>query len=561
MNILGVSCHYHDSAASLVKDGVLIAAAEEERFTRKKHDNTFPTNAIQYCLKEGKITADEIDVVAFYDKPMLKFDRILHTCVSTFPKSFWMFWDAVPQWLTEKLRIPSLLKDKIGYKGEVMFVEHHKSHAASAFLVSPFEEATIVTIDGIGEWTSAAIHHGKGNDIETLKEIRFPHSLGLFYSTITAYLGFKVNDDEFKVMGLSAYGKPVYYDKFEKIIDIKDDGSFNLNMKYFSYTHDTKMFSDELEKELGPRREYGAKITRRHENIASTLQKITEDVMLKIANYAYKLTGCENLCMAGGVALNCVANGKILREGPFKRIFIQPAATDAGGSLGAAFYVYNKIYGNPRKCVMNDAYLGPGFEDKEIEDFLKNNKIGYEKLEREELLKKTANLIADDKIVGWFQGRLEFGPRALGNRSILANPRNPKMKDILNKKVKHREPFRPFAPSILLKDAKDYLIGACDAPFMVLGFDVKKDKLKDIISATHVDGTCRPQTVTRKRNKLYHDLIREFKKLTGTPAVINTSFNVKGEPIVCTPEDAYNCFKDTDIDYLVLKNYLISKEE
>jgi len=560
MNILGVSCHYHDSAASLVKDGVLIAAAEEERFTRKKHDNTFPTNAIQYCLKEGKITADEIDVVAFYDKPMLKFDRILHTCVSTFPKSFWMFWDAVPQWMTEKLRVPSLLKNKIGYKGEVLFIEHHKSHAASAFFVSPFKESAIVTIDGIGEWTSAAIHYGKDNDIETLKEIRFPHSLGLFYSTITSYLGFKVNNDEYKIMGLAAYGKPAYYDKFKNIVDVKEDGSFNLNMKYFSYTHDKKMFSNEFEREFGPRREYESKITKRHKDIASTLQKLTEEIMLKIANYAHSLTGSENLCMAGGVALNCVANGRIIREGPFKRVFIQPAATDAGGSLGAAFYAYNKIYENRRKYVMTDAYLGPSFVEAEIKDFLENSRIEYERMNKKKLLEKIAHIIAEDKIVGWFQGRLEFGPRALGNRSILANPKNPKMKDILNKKVKHREPFRPFAPSILLRNAKDYLVGACDSPFMILAFDVKRDKIKDIISATHIDGTCRPQTVTREENKLYYDLIKKFSEITGVPAVINTSFNVRGEPIVCTHIDAFNTFVKTDIDYLVLGNYIISKE-
>jgi len=561
MNILGISCHYHDSAASLVKNGVLVAAAEEERFTRKKHDNSFPTNAIEYCLKEGKIIADEVDVAAFYDKPMLKFDRILHTSVEYFPKSFGMFCEAVPQWLTEKLRIPSLLKNRIGYRGEVMFIEHHKSHAASAFFVSPFEEAAIVTVDGIGEWTSAAIHHGKDNKIEVLKEIRFPHSLGLFYSTMTSYLGFKVNNDEFKVMGLSAYGTPIYYNKFKNVIDVKEDGSFNLNMKYFSYTYDKKMFSDLFEKKFGPRREYEDKITNRHKNIAATLQKITEETMLKIVNYAHKLTGSENLCMAGGVALNCVANGRVSREGPFKRIFIQPAATDAGGSLGASFYVYNQIYGNPRKYVMKDTYLGPSFNEKEIKTCLEKNKVECEKLNNKRLIEKTAILISQDKIVGWFQGRMEFGPRALGSRSILANPKNPKMKDILNKKVKHREPFRPFAPSILRENAKDYLVRACDSPFMLVAFDVKKDGIKDIISATHVDGTCRPQTVERRRNKLYHNLIYEFKKRTGIPVVINTSFNVRGEPIVCTPEDAYNCFKNTGIDYLVIGNYFISKEE
>lgn len=561
MNILGVSCHYHDSAASLIKGGVLVAAAEEERFSRIKHDNSFPLNAIEYCLREGKITSDEIDIVAFYDKPMLKFDRVLHSCVTTFPKSFWMFWKAVPQWMTEKLRIPSLLKNKIGYNGEVVFVEHHQSHAASAFFVSPFKEAAIITVDAIGEWTSAAIHYGKGSDMEVLKEIRFPDSLGLFYSAITAYLGFKVNNDEYKVMGLASYGSPVYRDKFREIIDVKEDGSFKLNMKYFSYMHDTRMFNSILEKELGPKRICGTTIIKRHKDIASTLQNITEEIMLKIANYAHKLTGSENLCMAGGVALNCVANGKILREGPFKRIFIQPASTDAGGSLGAAFYTHNKIYGERRKYRMTDTYLGPSFTDNEIRGVLEKNRINYEKLNNRELVKRTANLIADDNIVGWYQGRMEFGPRALGNRSILANPKNPKMKDILNKRVKHREPFRPFAPSILRENAEDYLVKATDSPYMILAFDTKKNKIKDIVSATHIDGTCRPQTVKRKTNRVYYDLIKQFKGATGVPALINTSFNIRGEPIVCTPLDAFNTFAKTEIDYLILGNCLISKEE
>lgn len=560
MNILGISCYFHDSAACLLKDGILVAAAEEERFTRKKHDNSFPINAINYCLKEGKIIIDDVDVIGFYDKSFLKFDRIIQTCVETFPRSFWLFCEAVPEWLTEKLRVPSILKNELGYNGEVIFIEHHKSHAASAFLVSPFNEAAIVTVDAIGEWASTAIHQGINNEIKTIEEINFPHSLGLFYSTITAYLGFKVLNDEYKVMGLAAWGKPIYREKFKKLIDIKDDGSFELNMDYFSYTYKNRMFSDKIVELFGPPRIYTEKLTKKHMNIAATLQELTEDVMLKIVNHAHELTGSRNLCMAGGVALNSVSNGKILREGPFERIWIQPASTDSGGAVGVATYIYSTILNHKRKYRMRDVFLGPGFGNEEIENFLKRKSIKYKKLKRKELLKKTAELLSDGKIVGWVQGRMEFGPRALGNRSILANPRNPKMKDIINKKVKHREWFRPFAPSILLDKANEYLDRACEAPFMVITFDVKKNKRREIISATHIDWTARVQTVSRKRNKLYYDLIKEFEKKTGVAAVLNTSFNVRGEPIVCTPEDAYNCFKNTDIDYLVLGTYLIGKK-
>jgi carbamoyltransferase len=559
MYILGISCYFHDSAACLLKDGNIIAAAEEERFTRIKHDNRFPINAIDYCLKEAKITPERLSYVVFYEKSFQKFERILQTCVETFPHSFKIFRDALPQWIAEKLRMPGVIKKKLDYKGEVLFVPHHKSHAASAFFASPFEEAAIVTIDAVGEWISTAIHYGKGNEIKTLKVINFPHSLGLFYSTITSYLGFKVLSDEYKVMGLAGWGRPTYYNKFKKLIDFKEDGSFKLNMKYFSYTHSERMFSDELVKEFGKPREYEGKIEKRHMDIAASLQKITGDVILRIVKYAFELTKSENLCMAGGVALNSAINGKILMSRIFKNIFIQPAATDAGGALGAALYAYNNILGKKRKYVMKDAFLGPKFSDKEIKEFLKNKNIEFTKLSKKEIIKATAEAIAKNKIVGWFQDRMEFGPRALGHRSILANASNPKMRKILNEKVKHREWFRPFAPSMLLDNARDYFDFDIDMPFMIITLPVKKEKRREIISATHIDGTSRPQTTIEKREKIYHRLIEEFYSLTSVPALINTSFNLRGEPIVCSPQDAFNDFMKTKMDYLILGNYIISK--
>lgn len=559
MYILGISCFFHDSAACIIKDGKVLAAAEEERFSRIKHDNRFPSYAIDYCFREAKITPEKLDCVVFYEKPFRKFERILQTSVEHFPKSFRMFREALPQWLGEKTRMRGVIKNKIGFKGEVLFVPHHKSHAASAFFASPFEEAAIITMDAVGEWVSTAIHRGVGNDIQTLKVVNFPHSLGLFYSTITSYLGFKVNNDEYKVMGLAGLGNPIYRDEFKKLIDFKDDGSFRLNMKYFSYTHDDKMFSPELVKEFGNPRKYKDKITQRHMDIAASLQNITETVVLRIVKHAFDLTKSENLCLAGGVSLNSVANGNILRSEIFKNIFFQPAATDAGGALGAALYAYNKVLERKRDYVMKDLFLGPRFSDKDIRDFLESQNIQFERLGNADLIKSTAEVISRNKVVGWFQDRLEFGPRALGHRSILANPSNPKMKDILNEKVKHREWFRPFAPSLLLDDVERYFDVNLDMPFMVITLPVKKARVKEIISATHVNGTSRSQTVSKERNALYYNLINEYKHVTGVPLVINTSFNVRGEPIVCTPENAYNCFKNTGIDYLVMGNYIISK--
>ncbi|MEM5829488.1 MAG: carbamoyltransferase [Candidatus Aenigmatarchaeota archaeon] len=559
MYVLGISCFFHDSSACILKDGRVIAAAEEERFTRVKHDNSFPKNVINYCLKEANVNPEKLDYVVFYEKPFQKFERILQTCVETFPNSFKMFRDALPQWILEKLRMPEMIKKNLDYTHETLFVPHHKSHAASAFFSSPFDEAAIVTIDAVGEWTTTAIHYGQGNEIKTLKVINFPHSLGLLYSTITSYLGFKVLSDEYKVMGLAGWGKPIYYNKFKKLIDFKDDGSFKLNMRYFSYTHSERMFSDELEKEFGKARKPEEKIERRHMDIAASLQRITEEVILKIVKHAFDLTKCENLCMAGGVVLNSVANGKILMSKIFKNVFFQPAATDAGGALGAALYTYNKILGKKRKYVMKHVFLGPKFSKREIKELLESRKIKFEKLSDKEIVRATAEAIAKDKVVGWFQDRMELGPRALGHRSILANPSNPKMKDILNKKVKQREWFRPFAPSLILGEVERYFEFDLDMPFMIITLPVKNEKRKEIISATHVDGTARPQTTVEKREKLYHKLIEEFYSLTGVPAVINTSFNLRGEPIVCSPQDALNDFMKTNIDYLVLNNYLIDK--
>ncbi|MFH0870485.1 MAG: carbamoyltransferase [archaeon] len=559
--ILGISCYYHDSAACLIEDGVIVAAAEEERFTREKHDSSFPVNAINFCLAKAGITAKQLSYVAFYEKPLLKFERILSTFARTFPKSFWYFYKAVPSWMNEKLRIEKIISKKLKYEGNVLFVPHHLSHAASAFLVSPFDDAAIITCDGVGEWATTTIGLGKGNAVKLLKEIDFPDSLGLLYSTFTAYLGFEVNNDEYKVMGLAAYGKPRYHDAFRKIIDIKDDGSFKLDMRYFSYEHRQRMFSKEMIKLLGAPRKKDEKITSRHQDIAATLQKITEEIMIKTANHAYKITGSKNLCLAGGVALNCVANGKLLSNTKFKRLFIQPAAGDSGGAIGAAFYVYNSILKNKRNYAMDDAYLGTEFSDAEIKDFLDKNKIKYELLEEDELLKKVAKLIHQDKVVGWFQGRMEFGPRALGSRSILANPCNPRMKDILNRKVKHREEFRPFAPAVLADKAQEFFeMGRSpESPFMLQTFNVRKDKQKILPSITHVDGTARVQTVTRAQNKRFYDLIKEFGALSGVPVIINTSFNVRGQPIVNTPKDAYDCFRNTEIDCLVIGNCLVRK--
>lgn len=572
MYILGISCYYHDASAALLKDGVIVAAAEEERFTRVKHDNSFPLHAINFCLDHEKITISDVSYVGFYEKPFLKFERMLFQHLATFPKSWKIFLSSLPSWLTEKMRVLKAIRKKIAYKGPVLFIEHHLAHAASTFLVSPFEKAAMVTADGVGEWTTTTIGSGDGNEITLMKEIRFPHSLGLLYSTITAYLGFSVNNSEYKVMGLSAYGtmnkkKNPYYAKLRKVIDIKDDGSYALDMRYFTYHYQNKMPSPKMVDLLGgPIRKKEEELTQRHKDIAAALQLVTEEVMTKILTHAHEITNCENLVLSGGVGLNSVYNGKILRSTPFKHFWAQPNASDGGTSIGVASYIYHTILGHPRNYVQTHAYLGPDFTAKDIKKFLDDNKIKYVLFKNnEDLIKQTAALIRNENVIGWFQGRMEWGPRALGSRSILSDPTNQKMKEILNLKVKHREKFRPFAPVVCEDDALTYF--DCDAPipaptdFMLMVYPVRKEWRKKIPAVVHVDGSGRLQTIRREQNPLYYDLIKEFGKLSGIPILINTSFNIRGEPIVCTPHDAYKCMMGTQIDYLVMGPFLIKRAD
>ena len=562
MNILGISCFYHDSAACLLRDGEIVAAAQEERFTRKKHDSDFPVNAVNYCLKEGKIIADEIDCVGFYDKPFIKFQRILTTYLATIPKSFIPFSKAIPVWLRQKLWVSDIIQQELGFEKKILFIEHHLSHAASAYLLSPFKEAAILTVDGVGEWATATYGVGKDNQIRIMKEIHYPHSLGLLYSAFTYYLGFKVNSAEYKVMGLAPYGKPVYYDLImDKLIRVKDDGSFKMNMKYFAYNYGLTMTNHHFSKLFGgPVRMSESKIDQRHKDIAASVQKVTEEIMLRMSRYLYHETSLKHLCLAGGVALNCVANGRLLRETPFEEIFIQPAAGDAGGAVGVASYIYHSILGNDRTFIQKDAYLGPHYSGDEIRQYLDANEVHFQELGREELLKKVAALINEQQVIGWFQGRMEFGPRALGNRSILADARNPENKDRVNLKIKFRESFRPFAPTVLQDKCSEYFELNCPSPYMLLVAQVREDK-RIIPSVTHVDGSARIQTVSPEENPLFYDLIKEFETQTGCPVIINTSFNVRGEPIVCTPQDAFLCFMRTNMDYLVMGNFLLDKKE
>jgi carbamoyltransferase len=560
LNILGISCFYHDSAACLIQDGHVVAAASEERFTRKKHDEGFPHKAVEYCLKAGKIEAKDLDYVGFYDKPVLKFERLISTYLSTFPRGFFSYSKAMPVWLKEKLWIPSMIRKELNYKGKILFTEHHMSHAASAFLVSPFKEAAILTVDGVGEWATASYGVGKDRQIDLFKEIRFPHSLGLLYSAFTYYLGFKVNSAEYKVMGLAPYGEPKYVDQVKQLIDIKEDGSFVMDMSYFSYHYGLRMVNGRFSRLFGgPPREGESKLEQRHKDIAASVQKVTEEVMLKMAGYLHRETGMDNLCLAGGVALNCVANGRVLREGPFKDIFIQPAAGDAGGALGVAAYIYHSVLDNPRIESMEHAYLGPEYSEAEMQTMLKDYAAPAKRLERDDLVREVAGLIDGQTVIGWFQGRMEFGPRALGGRSILADARNPKNKDVVNLKIKFRESFRPFAPTVLEERISEYFEIDRPSPYMLLVAPVREDK-RVIPSVTHVDHSARIQSINRSQNSLYYDLIKEFDRRTGVPVIINTSFNVRGEPIVCTPEDAYRCFMRTHMDYLVLGPYLLDKK-
>jgi carbamoyltransferase len=561
--VLGISCYYHDSAAALLKDGVVVAACQEERLSRKKHDSDFPSLAVKYVLKEGGIGPGDLDAVGFYDKPLLKFERMLSTYVATFPRSFNSFRKAMPLWIHEKLWTSSNIRKELKpYKGQIYYAEHHMSHAASAFLPSPFEEAAILTVDGVGEWATASFGVGKGSDITLFKEIRFPHSLGLLYSAFTYYLGFKVNSAEYKVMGLAPYGKPVHFDRIMKeMIHLQEDGSFKLDMKYFSYDAGLRMTNGAFDEFFGgPPRKPETWMAEREFDIAASVQKVCEEVVLQMARYVHKETGLKNLCMAGGVALNCVANGRVIRETPMKNLFVQPAAGDAGGAVGVAHYLYNTIDQKPRSPGWTHAYLGPAYSDAEIASYLDGIGAKYATLPDEELVTRTARLLSEKNVIGWFQGRMEFGPRALGGRSILGDPRDPGMRDTLNMKIKFREGFRPFAPSVLADKASEWFDIECDSPYMLLVAPVREGK-RVIPSVTHVDHSARIQTVTREESPLYYDLIAAFEKITGVPIVINTSFNVRGEPIVCTPHDAYLCFMRTNMDQLVLGHHLLEKKD
>ncbi len=563
MNILGLSCFYHDSAAALLRDGRIVAACQEERLSRKKHDADFPSRAVKYVLKQAGLKPEDLDAVGFYDKPLLKFERMLSTYVATFPRSFASFSKAMPLWIREKLWVPSLIRRELKpYQGPILFAEHHMSHAASCFLPSPFQQAAILTVDGVGEWATASFAVGDGTDIRLFKEIRFPHSLGLLYSAFTYYLGFKVNSAEYKVMGLAPYGKPVHYDRImREMIHLNPDGSFKLNMKYFSYDHGLRMTNGAFDDFFGgPPRKPESWMNEREFDIAASVQKVCEEVVLAMARHIQGQTGLTNLCMAGGVALNCVANGRVIRETPFKNLFVQPAAGDAGGAVGVAHYLYNTLHKKPRGPAWTHAYLGPEFEDPEIQGYLQGQGATYRVLSDAQLTLDVAKLLSEGNVIGWYQGRMEFGPRALGARSILADPRDPKMRDTLNMKIKFREGFRPFAPSVLADRASEWFDIDCESPYMLLVAQVREGK-RTIPSVTHVDNSARLQTVTREQNPLYYGLIEEFERITGVPVIINTSFNVRGEPIVCTPHDAYLCFMRTNMDYLVLGHQLLDKRE
>ncbi|MDP3774029.1 MAG: carbamoyltransferase [Gemmatimonadales bacterium] len=585
-HILGISAFYHDSAACILRDGEILAAGSEERFTRKKGDASYPRRAVEYCLRTAGITAQDLAYVGFYDKPLLKFERILETYLGVAPRGFKSFLMAGPLWIKEKLYLENQLRDELGYEGELLYSEHHESHAASAFFPSPFEEAAILTMDGVGEWATAAFGVGRGNNLELFKELRWPDSLGLLYSAFTYYTGFKVNSGEYKVMGLAPYGEPKYVDLiFKELVDLKEDGSFTLNQKYFNYLSGLTMTNGEFDKLFGgPPRVPETNLTQKEMDLARSVQEVTEEIMMRMARTVHRETGLENLCLAGGVALNCVGNGKLLREGPFKRLWIQPAAGDAGGALGVAQLIWHRYCQKPRTVTpgrdsMKGAYLGPGFTPEEIERFLKKQGAGYVRLERQELLGRVAKLLAHEKIVGWFNGRMEFGPRALGCRSILGDPRSPKMQADMNIKIKFREGFRPFAPSVLRERVQDWFEMDCDSPYMLLVAPVKKERQipmsaeqrklwgidqlnvprSDVPAITHIDYSARVQTVDHDVNPDYYDLIKQFETLTGCPVVVNTSFNVRGEPIVCTPADAYQCFMRTHIDHLVLGPFLLDK--
>jgi carbamoyltransferase len=588
MNILGISAFYHDSAAALIQNGNILAAAQEERFTRKKHDHRFPKNAAKYCLQETGITIDEVDHVVFYDKPITKFDRLLETYLSFVPRGWKSFRQAMPLWLGLKLYLPKVIKNELGWDRKVMFTEHHEAHAASAFFPSPFNEAAVITFDGVGEWATTSWGIGNGNKVEMKEQISFPHSLGLLYSAFTYFTGFRVNSGEYKLMGLAPYGVPKYTDTIlNEIIDLKDDGSFRLNMKYFNYCAGLTMTNGHFDKLFGGKpREAESKLTRREMDIAASIQEVTEEIVLRIGRYVQQKTGLKNLCMAGGVALNCVANGRLLREGPFEKIWIQPAAGDAGGALGAAFTVWHHFLDKPRAAEDKEdkqlnSYLGPKFEQNQIKEFLDKKGYPYTEHQDHQLYNFIADKMIEGKVIGWFQGRMEFGPRALGARSIIGDARNPKMQKKMNLKIKYRESFRPFAPSVLVDKVSEWFELDRESPYMLLVAYVNKDKRipmteeqkklfgidklnikrSEVPAITHVNYSARVQTVDRRYNQKYYDLINTFYEKTSCPVIVNTSFNVRGEPIVCTPQDAYQCFMRTEMDVLVMENLVLFKEE
>lgn len=560
--ILGISCYYHDSAVCLLKDGEIVFAAHEERYTRKKHDESLPVKAVEQALKYAGITIKDISAVAYYEKPFLKFfDRLLMTYMKVWPRGFVSYHKAMQEWMMKKLWIPQNIKKELKYDGQIFFTTHHESHAASAFFASGFPDATIVTIDGVGEWATTTICKGEGTELKIKKEIHFPDSLGLLYSAITYYLGFKVNSAEYKVMGLAPYGEAKYKKEIYELIDVKDDGSFKLNMKYFSYEYGLTMTNKNIETLFGqPKRKSESELTQFHKDIAKSLQEVTEEIMIKIVKHAKEVCGSENLCLAGGVALNCVANGKILKENIFKNIFIQPAAGDAGGALGAALAVWHKEYNGARIPKMEHAFLGNEYSDEEISEFLKNENIPSELLDEKTLIERVAEVMEGENVLGWFQGRMEYGPRSLGNRSILADARNKENWKKVNLKIKFREDFRPFAPTVLEERVNDYFELNQESPYMLLVANTRAEKREEIPAVTHVDGSARIQTINRNQNQKYYDLLKEFERRTGCGVVINTSFNVRGEPIVESPKDALNCFLHTHMDYLVLGNHLISKK-
>lgn len=586
--ILGISAFYHDSAACLIRDGEIIAAAQEERFTRKKHDQSFPSQAAAYCLQAGGITVSDMDYIAFYDKPFIKFERILETYLTFAPRGIKSFMKSIPLWIREKLWIPDIIKKQTGYEGKVLFSEHHESHAASAFFPSPFERAAVLTMDGVGEWATTSYGVGQRNRIEILSELRFPHSLGLLYSAFTYFTGFKVNSGEYKVMGLAPYGTPKYVREiYDNLVELKEDGSFRLNMEYFNYCAGLTMTNKKFNKLMdGPPRNPDGRLTQREMDIACSIQKVTEEIVFNMAKHVKSETQERNLCMAGGVALNCVSNGKLLRSGLFDNIWIQPASGDAGGAIGTAYIAWCHYLGKELPLAegrdrQKGTYLGPSYENEQILNFLTENSLPYEFLDTQNLLERASKHIEEGKIIGWFQGRMEFGPRALGNRSIIGDARSPEMQKKMNLKIKFRESFRPFAPSVLLEEASAWFDLDRESPYMLLVADVGKDRQilmteeqkalwgidklnvsrSSIPAVTHVDYSARIQTVDERENPLYHSLIKKFFEKTGVPVIVNTSFNVRGEPIVESPMDAYKCFMRTEMDVLIVGNYVLYKEQ